>query len=106
MVVNTEFNQCAALGRTTLPEALAVTVEALKVGSAILHALGMLERAAWNDTVTQVEWRADALALAAWRYGDLSETDYHDLAGRIRERAAARCERLQTEQAERQSRGL
>lgn len=88
-------NLCCALGRTSLPTALVAKVERLKVGDVLLHALGSIEQMAWEDHLQVVVSRADAYALSAMVYDDLSRTDWTALDEHIRERESARKAMLQ-----------
>lgn len=86
---------CRALGRTALPPTLVAKVERLKVGEVLLHALGSIEQMAWEDHLQVVVSRADAYALSAMVYEDLSRTDWTALDEHIRERESARKAMLQ-----------
>lgn len=89
-----ESPSTTAQGRQQLPEALATVVDGLQVGVQIKHTLGLIESAAWGESVARLEWRADALTLAAYIYGELSDDQHDELREHIRARAAARCEVL------------
>lgn len=81
---------CLVLGRSLLPPALIASVERLQVGEILLHALGSIEQVAWEDHLPVVVSRAEAYALSARVYDDLSLTDWTALSEHIREREAAR----------------
>lgn len=88
-------NLCSALGRASLPPTLGAKVDRLKVGEVLLHALGSIEQIAWEDHLQVAVSRAEAYALSAMVYDDLSRTDWTALDEHIRQREAARKAMLQ-----------
>jgi hypothetical protein len=78
------------LARAALPQALAATVDMLKVGESLLAAMGSIEQVAWEEHLDNPESRANAFAICALMYGDLSHSDWDALDQHIRNRVAAR----------------
>lgn len=93
--MNADMRVTDNVGRTMLADSLLVTVERLKVGSSLLHALGSIEQQAWEAQLSMLEERALAFAISALQYGDLSVTEYDALNEHIRERVAVRRALLQ-----------
>lgn len=78
------------LARAALPPTLAATVDMLKVGESLLAAMGSIEQVAWEEHLDNPESRADAFAISALIYGDISHSDWSVLDQHIRDRVASR----------------
>lgn len=78
------------LGRASLPPALVAIVDKLKVGDSLLAAMGSIEQVAWEEHLDNPASRANAFAISALIYGDLSHSDWDALDQHIRDRVAAR----------------
>ncbi|TCV51383.1 hypothetical protein [Pseudomonas sp. 460] len=88
--IASEVSTAKDLARAALPPALAATVDMLKVGESLLAAMGSIEQAAWEEHLDNPESRANAFAISALIYGDLSHSDWDVLDQHIRDRVAAR----------------
>jgi hypothetical protein len=78
------------LARAALPQALAATVDKLKVAESLLAAMGSIEQVAWEEHLDNPASRANAFAISALTYGDLSHSEWAVLDEHIRARVAAR----------------
>lgn len=78
------------LARAALPPTLAATVDMLKVAESLLAAMGSIEQVAWEEHLDDSASRADAFAISALVYGDISHSDWGVLDQHIRDRVAAR----------------
>lgn len=78
------------LARAALPPALGAIVAKLKVGDSLLAAMGSIEQVAWEEHLDEPASRANAFAICALIYGDLSHSDWDALDQHIRDRVSAR----------------
>jgi hypothetical protein len=88
--IQAEIHSACDLARAALPEALADIVEKLAVGKNLLHSMGQIEQAAWEDHLSVPESCACAFALSAMMYRELPLSDWHALENHIRDRVTAR----------------